>query len=496
MDGSSLHSTERSNTNGDQNSNVAGRSSSSSASRVATPDLLPYPRDFFALNTGASPRDAAAAALLWQYRKDRPRAGTTEHEAPDGEKMLREIEEMRVSLRNHVMAAYLQSVRDAARTHGMKRSDTGAEPVSEAHFHAILCNMKKTSENAEMVYLVFHQFHRDRNWLSGTVDSWLAENRMKLMPAPKPTVAETEEKTQKTYTSDRGGFGVVGRQAKAQAMGKFMDRMLSKAKWNIQTTKKVKLKAQHKSTRVNRPDGNFFYIVEKIESAANASGATNVVRITTLHVCLLFFPCILNWSNNLSYTYLLPLLCGKQSDGNTSTICDEEGLRDVCQKTLSLCGYDIQHDHYDMLRDNLVSHILTTGIPQRYVGVDSQTQVSAITEPNLMHQSQVRPAPYGTSGGGFDPLDNSSPTTKANLQRIGLTERDSGPSSDLSTNCCAAGDRCGQKNVVIQNPERHVCPFCNKPVHGILCGVVDPLRDAGLHDMVICHLCWDSKKGK
>ncbi len=68
--------------------------------------ILDYPRDFFSLNEGKAPKDPTAAALMWQWRKDRPQNGMVETEPPNGSKRLKEMKQMRTDLMHYVVNAF------------------------------------------------------------------------------------------------------------------------------------------------------------------------------------------------------------------------------------------------------------------------------------------------------------------------------------------------------------------------------------------------------
>ena len=195
-----------------------------------TEGWLVYPRNFFRETTGASPSNEEEAALLWNYRKSRPAKGTSETEVPNGAEMMKEVAEIRHSLRQHIQQAFLEEVRALAQVNGMKTPTTNDDPVLEHDFKSILAGMENITDNHNRVFNVFHEFHRDRMWMAIAIDNWLRDNQMKLAPP--------HEITKRIHSSDRGGFGVVARQAKASSVKSFMRYMLSKAGWNIVTSKK------------------------------------------------------------------------------------------------------------------------------------------------------------------------------------------------------------------------------------------------------------------
>jgi hypothetical protein len=144
---------------------------------------LEYPRNFFNPVTGASPADEDAAALLWSYRKDRPRKGSTEVEAPDGRVMMAEIESMRASLRVSILKQYFDEARQRANELNLYIDTIATTAVTPKDLKKALCKLECNDENQLIVYSVCHESHRDRAWLAHAVDKWLAEENMVLLPS-------------------------------------------------------------------------------------------------------------------------------------------------------------------------------------------------------------------------------------------------------------------------------------------------------------------------
>ena len=71
--------------------------------------FLRYPRNFFDKSTGALPKDEEAASCSWGYRKGRPNngSGNADLVSADGGVMLKEMKEIRESLRRFVMDEFL-----------------------------------------------------------------------------------------------------------------------------------------------------------------------------------------------------------------------------------------------------------------------------------------------------------------------------------------------------------------------------------------------------
>ena len=223
--------------------------------------ILDYPRDFFHPLTGKNHPDPT---LLWQYRKDRPMTGYSETKPPNGEEMKKEIEAIRASLRDWIIQSYVESVRLEAKGQDMRIVSTNQFPVTDKDLSDIVGAYANNEENQMKVFAAFHKFHRDRGWLASKIDEWFVSNNMLLQPLKqRPTITADGEQMQRRYIHDRGGFSVVARQAKSQAIGKFMNRMLHDAGWCIATTKKeTKQRNYKKVTRANdKGTMSFFYVV-------------------------------------------------------------------------------------------------------------------------------------------------------------------------------------------------------------------------------------------
>ena len=212
-----------------------GSSQVSQTLNEAPPRILDYPRDFFHPVTGKNPPDPT---LLWQYRRDRPLTGYSETKPPNKDEMTKEIEAIRASLRDWIIHSYLESVRLEAKGQDMRIASTNQFPVTDRDLSSIVGSYDNNEENQKKVFAAFHKFHRDRGWLASKIDEWFVNNNMILQPLKQRPAAITGEQLQRRYIHDRGGFSVVARQAKSQAIGKFMNRMLHGAGWCIATTKK------------------------------------------------------------------------------------------------------------------------------------------------------------------------------------------------------------------------------------------------------------------
>jgi hypothetical protein len=193
--------------------------------------FLDYPRDFFDLKEGANPTSQEAAALLWQYRKGRPPAGVADRQHPNGAAMLKEIQEIRKSLRVYVANEYKNGAIAAAKEYSLLLPNTNSAPIDAGDLRTAIQNLSPSNENYEKAFRVFHLFCRTRVWLANVIDGWMLENNMRLMPPPDVDDADKA----RSYEHERGGFSRVASQAKAQEVKKYMAALFSKQKWCVAT---------------------------------------------------------------------------------------------------------------------------------------------------------------------------------------------------------------------------------------------------------------------
>jgi hypothetical protein len=222
--------------------------------------ILPYPRDFFCLKEGTGPKTPAAAALLWGLRKNRPQLGAADTEAADGQKMMIEMKEIRGSLREWTMAVYKDNAKKAAKEYMMIIPGTNQLPVTIKDLINAVVALEPTEENYKRVWMIFFEFHRNRDWLCTVIDMWFVENNMvltqltdedELNPAPKKIrrgvnnsvqlqtrLENTEDdsaKAPRKYKQFRGGFSRVATQAKAQVVKRIMLNLRRAQGWYLST---------------------------------------------------------------------------------------------------------------------------------------------------------------------------------------------------------------------------------------------------------------------
>lgn len=233
------------------------------------PAPLSYPRDFFRNDTHNNPTDElTAAALLWQYRRDRPPWGTVDTQPADGAAMLREIGAMRERFRKSVLRQFMDDARQVAREVDL-RMICGNRPVTPKDLKSALSALENNPINHQLAYRVCHEFHRQRTWLANAIDNWFLQENMVLLPDANPARI-------RHYESSRGSFGDVARQAKAQALAKLMQPIFQKQGWYIATTNNSRTSDKLKYVETVYNDDNngavHFYVVTKNQGAVIVSG--------------------------------------------------------------------------------------------------------------------------------------------------------------------------------------------------------------------------------
>ena len=220
-------------------------------------EILEYPRYYFNQNTGANPKTIEDAALLWRWRKNRPKGNSVETEPPNGLAMLNEINEMRAKLRAFTKVEYINFVRQRAREFGLWDNATNNNVVLTNDIKAVLTTLENAPANNRLFYDVFFAFHKDRKWLSSVVDKFFIQENMKLTPAEKID-------DDKLYHESRGGFSIVARFAKCQTIQMFKNNLYNNMRWCIAPTKPSTQPTRTKPkiyTKIDIENDKFYYIV-------------------------------------------------------------------------------------------------------------------------------------------------------------------------------------------------------------------------------------------
>jgi hypothetical protein len=193
--------------------------------------VLGYPHHYFDIVTGKGPANVKEAEMWWQYRHDRPNNPNEMFDIPpDGRKMMDEICTVRDELRHHVSSELLQGFIDNCIALNITMPSNNQSPKLHKDLKQIIATWSSNVNLYQrLIYIIFHKFHKERNWLSTVVDKFLKANNMYLLP-----YTATEKK--KVYTNDRGGFGVVARRAKAQTIRTYMNFLYKNQVWMIATT--------------------------------------------------------------------------------------------------------------------------------------------------------------------------------------------------------------------------------------------------------------------
>ena len=120
-------------------------------SQAERSEFLPYPRNFF---DRALPKDEEAASCLWEYRKGRPNngSGNADMVSADSGAMLKEMKDIRESLRRFVMDEFLADMHQMARRSGMQIQSNAGDPVTPSDFKKILRWLINNPRNQKMVH--------------------------------------------------------------------------------------------------------------------------------------------------------------------------------------------------------------------------------------------------------------------------------------------------------------------------------------------------------
>jgi hypothetical protein len=245
-----------------------------------TNDFRLYPRNFFNEETGAGAKNAQEALCWWPWRYDRPKPNMMDNEVPDGNMMLKEISDIRSNLRFYVGKEYFKMVKARAKKFGLINEATGEHAVLTKDLKAAISTLQNTPENNELVYKIFNDFHKDRDWMANCIDRWMYESKMNL----EPQVNEGK----KLYPTNRGGFSAVARHAKSNINALFKDNLYKAQNWCLASSL-PSTKAQKTDPKTYTPatieiavGDNLppkvitYYVVTPPTINANAASATRV----------------------------------------------------------------------------------------------------------------------------------------------------------------------------------------------------------------------------
>ena len=246
-----------------------GQNENDVLSQAERREVLHYPRNFFDRITGGLPKDEEAASCLWGYRKSRPNngSGNADLVSPDGGAMLKEMTDIRKSLRRFVMDEFLVDMRIMARRSEMKLQSNAEVPVTPRDFKTILRWLSNNPRNQKMVYDVIHKFHRDRFWIANAVDKWFECEKMMLEGEVR--IQKENGKCAKFFATDRGGFTAVARTVKAQLVKSYMLHMHQNAGWCIATTYRKTETTKTVYTKIKLQDCKDHYYVVTMSSKSS-----------------------------------------------------------------------------------------------------------------------------------------------------------------------------------------------------------------------------------
>jgi hypothetical protein len=197
--------------------------------------LLDYPQDFFHVRTGAIPKSEEEAKRFWQHRKDRAK-GTVDHVPPNGKVMLREMKAMHQRLTQCAADQFYEGAKQVA-ARIKKIMVPGMEATPRTMMDLVGGAQEFVEKEGETVdaiatlHEVFLHFNRDRKWLTQVVDQWAESEGIKILPSP--------EEKKRNHATMRGGFSVIAREAKKNAMQRIMRPLMKKNGWNISATYKA-----------------------------------------------------------------------------------------------------------------------------------------------------------------------------------------------------------------------------------------------------------------
>ena len=155
--------------------------------------LKGYPKNFFNINTGKGPKDEFEAAKFWQYRKARPASNYDMYNIPpSGMEMLLEMNSIRTDLRAFVSTELLYGIITCCKILNITMPSNNQSPLLHKDMMEIISVWSpNTTMYQRLIYMIFHQFHKSRKWLSTVVDKFLHENNMYII---EPTTAVAVKK--------------------------------------------------------------------------------------------------------------------------------------------------------------------------------------------------------------------------------------------------------------------------------------------------------------
>jgi len=236
------------------NGAVAARPASTVPGAAVATRILNCPCDFLTVKTGLGPTGIVEAAELWMFRKDRPlNCNAKDPVAPNGAKMMQEIEMMRTSLKDHVTDLFMQGAEKMAEAWKLKMPKTNTTPVTLKDFAVALGALKRTEgslKNEMIAYMACHHFHHQRVWLTKAVDGWCEANNIRI-DAPKKTAEEVDGNVVRTRSSgDKGGFGTCARMKKNELVKRLTTNMMARAGWKVAVCDNSKKKADRNCEKI------------------------------------------------------------------------------------------------------------------------------------------------------------------------------------------------------------------------------------------------------
>ena len=185
------------------------------------------PHNFFDKVSGKGPSDPEEAKKYWEFRKNKPR-DSVDNEDPDGEQMVLEIKEMRKKLQQHILKQYNARVLEIAQEVNLN-NELNQLPKKREDVQKNLLLLKPT--DYRVVYEVFYA-RFTRQWNALQIDAWCDEENIVIV---LPKVGDDSKS--RVYSSDRGGFSTVARDAVNQARKYYINCLWTKKQWKVEKTK-------------------------------------------------------------------------------------------------------------------------------------------------------------------------------------------------------------------------------------------------------------------
>ena len=164
-----------------------------------TKNMQEVPLDYFDLKTGKPPADPQSAACFW-------RGLATE---ADGQKMKDEMDKNHSEMQELAATMMLKKVLEGCHEAGLKRPTDNGRIGSKRDTKAMLSSLPRSTDNMKKLIIATVNPTKDKSFVPQVADQFLSMKNMVLSCKNLP------ESIQNHHSSNRGGFGVAIRKAKA-----------------------------------------------------------------------------------------------------------------------------------------------------------------------------------------------------------------------------------------------------------------------------------------